>query len=150
MIHLLNEIRTLRNEGKLHTKLLIRTRILFGISVILGGVVVYTTLTRGADWRFSLLLSFGGALAGALFLSHMSPLQWNEEKEVVETGRMGTLGYITIALYIATEVGLRTALKDFYPAFAVTYLLAGVCGVLVGRTVGTLVEIHRVYRAAHP
>ena len=41
MMNLFKEIRTLRKEGKLHTALLNRARILFGISTILLLVILF-------------------------------------------------------------------------------------------------------------
>ena len=38
-MHLFREIRQMRDEGKLHRSLIIRTRILLAISVILSGIV---------------------------------------------------------------------------------------------------------------
>lgn len=149
MIGILREIRALRDEGKLHRALIVRTRILIGISAILLGVVVFNVLTRDADWRIaSALLVIGLPLGGFVF-SRMNVVQWNEEKEVVETGRMDMLGYVTIALYIGFEIALRTFLKDAFPAHPIAYLLAAIVGTLLGRVFGSLYEMHRVYLAAH-
>ena len=150
MIHLLKEIRTLREEGKLHQRLLIRTRLLCAISLVLLGIVIYNVVARDADWRLAAALALMGLPLGMFVFSRMNVVQWNEEEEVVETGRMDMLGYVTIALYIVFEISLRTFLNDFFPAHAIAYLLAAVVGTLLGRVFGSLFEIHRVYQAAHP
>jgi len=79
----------------------------------------------------------------------MNVVNWNEEEEVVQTGRMDTVGYATIGLYILFEISFRTFLHDYFPISATAYLLAGIFGTLFGRAVGTVIEIHRVYRATH-
>ena len=89
-------------------------------------------------------------MLGIFIFSRMSPILWNEEQEMVETGRMDTIGYVVLGLYIVFEIGLRTALHDFFPLTATALILSGVFGVLFGRVIGTVVEIHRVYAASHP
>ena len=148
-MNILTEIRVLRDEGKIHQRLITRTRVLLILSLALFSVVLFNVISRGADWRPALGLAAAGFALGVFLFSRMSPVQWNEEKEVVETGRMDTLGYIILALYIVLEIGLRTFLIDFFPLDATTFVLAGVFGVLFGRVIGTLIEVHRVYRVAH-
>ncbi len=148
-MHFLNEVRILRDEGKLHARLITRTRILLGISLVLGGITIFNIIYRGADWMFAGGLVLAGLILGLFVFSRMNPVQWNEEQAIIETGRMDTVGYIILVLYIALEIGLRTFLKDFYPLSATTLILAGVFGVLFGRAIGTLIEVHRAYKAAH-
>jgi len=62
---------------------------------------------------------------------------------------MDMVGYITLGLYIAFEIGLRTFLHDFYPVSATAFLLAGIFGTLLGRAVGTVLTIHNVFRTTH-
>jgi hypothetical protein len=149
MIHFFREVRELRNEGKLHRRLIVRTRILAAISAMLLAIVLYNIIFRGADWLFASVLAFVGLLLGIFLFSRMSPVQWNEEQEVVETGRMDTLGYVILVLYIGLEIGTRTILHDLFPISATALLLAGVFGVLAGRVIGSVVEIHRVYLTSH-
>lgn len=149
MLHLLKEIRTLRDEGKLHRRLLIRVRMLFVISAILFAVVAYNITTRGTDIALAGALLIIGLLLGVFIFSRMNVVQWNEEEEILEAGRMDLLGYTSLGLYIAFEIGARTALKDFFPASATVLILATIAGTLFGRALGTLVEIHRVYLRTH-
>jgi hypothetical protein len=94
-------------------------------------------------------LAIIGFLLGVYIFSRMSVVNWNEEEEVVQTGRMDMIGYITIGLYIVFEISFRTFLHDYFPMSATAYLLAGIFGTIFGRAVGTVIEIHRVYRATH-
>ncbi len=149
MFHFLKEVRILRQEGKLHRKLIIRIRILLFISLILAGIVVFNVIYRDANWFAALALMIGGFLIGLFVFSRMNVIQWNEEQEVVEAGRMDMIGYAMIALYVAFEIGLRTVLIDFYPVSATAFILAAVCGTLLGRSFGTIIEIHRVFKATH-
>ena len=149
MPHFFREVRVLREEGKLHKKLITRTRMLFIISAILFSVVAYNLIFRSVDLVVAGVLAFAGFLLGLLVFSRMNVVQWNEEDSVVQTGRMDVLGFTVLGLYIVFEIGLRTFLKDFYPASATPFLLAGIFGTLFGRAVGTVVEIHRVFRSTH-
>jgi len=150
MLHLFKEMRVLREEGKLHKRLLARTRILFFISLALLVIVLYNIFLNGTDAFFAGVLAFVGFLLGLFLFSRMTgPMRWNEEAEVIETGRMDIVGYVTIGLYILFEIGLRTFLKDISPASETALLLAGVFGALFGRVIGTMLEIHRVYLASH-
>ncbi len=148
MIHFFKEVRVLREEGKIHSKLIFRVRMLFVIALILGGIVGYQ-LFLGANPWVVLMLAVIGFVLGLYVFARMSVVNWNEEREILETGRMDKVGYITLALYIAVEIGLRTFLNDFYPASATAFLLSGVFGALFGRAVGTVIEIHNVYRSIH-
>lgn len=148
MIHLLREVRTLRQEGKLHKKLISQVRMLFIISCILGLVVVYNILLRGADIRIALFLACIGSMLGISVFSRISVVNWNEDEEIVQLGKMDKVGYATIILYIVFDIGLRTYLKDVYPVSATAYLLAAIFGTLFGRSIGTIVKIHGVYRTS--
>ncbi len=149
MIHFFREVGILRQEGKLHKKLIFQIRMLFFISLVLLGVVLFNIIFRDADWLVAAALSGIGFLLGLYIFSRMNVVNWNEEDEVVQTGRMGTVGYVTLGLYIAFEIGLRTFLHDFSPVSVTAYLLAGIFGTLFGRVVGLVVEIHRVFQTSH-
>lgn len=152
MMNLFKEIRTLRKEGKLHTALLNRTRILFGISTILLLVILFNIFFREVNSTIILgiiSLSSIGFFLGLHVFSKMNAVNWNEEEGMVKTSKMGTLGYMTLGLYIIFEVGLRTFLNSNFPLYALPLLLAGIFGTLFGRVIGTLLEIHRVYLFNH-
>lgn len=149
MSNVFREIGVLRREGKLHKKLVTRIRVLSIIAAILAGIVVWQVLTH--DIQIALVLAFAslGFILGLWVFSRMSVIRWNETEEQVEAGRMDMLGYASLALYIAFEVGLRTFLRDFFPLTATAFLLAGIAGTLCGRALGTLIEIHNVYKREH-
>lgn len=149
MANIFAEVRVLREEGKLHTKLISRTRMLFGISLILGGIVVFNVVFRGAHIGIVSALAIIGFFLGLYVFSRMTAVSWNEEESLVQTDRMDSIGFASLGLYIVFEIGLRTFLKDFYPATATTFLLAGIFGTLLGRAVGTVIEIHRVFKTTH-
>ena len=77
----------------------------------------------------------------------MNAVRWDEKERVLTTGRLDVAGIIVLVFYIVFEFGLRTLLKDIYPAEASVAILAAIFGTLFGRAVGTVFEIHRVYRA---
>lgn len=104
MIQLLKEIKVLKQNGKLHNKLIQRTRILFIISAILLAIVIYNTIVRDIDILIAILLSFIGFVLGVLVFSRMSVVNWNEDEEVVKSGKMDTIGFATVGLYIAFEI----------------------------------------------
>ncbi len=147
--NIFKEVRVLRQEGKLHGALVNRTRILFVISLVLAGIVIFNILFRTADPLVALAIAIAGFVLGLFVFSRMSPVNWNEEKETVQAGKMDKLGYATIGGYVLFEIGLRTLLSSAFPVSATAYLLAGIFGTLLGRSVGTVVEIHNVFKAAH-
>ncbi len=149
MINFFTEVRVLREEGKLHKKLITRVRMLLVIFIILAGIAGFNVVFRNANGLIAAGLLVGGFIIGLFVFSRMNVIQWNEELEIVETGRMDAIGYGMIALYIVFEIGLRTFLKDFYPVSATAFILAAVAGTLLGRSIGTIVEIHRVYTSTH-
>jgi hypothetical protein len=148
MLNILKEVRELRQAGKLHNKLIVRTRMLIIISLILGAIVIYNLIFRGTNPWIALLLAAIGFVLGLSVFARMSVVNWDEEKEVVSVGRMDTIGFVTLALYILFEIGLRTVLKEFYPASATVFILAAIFGSLLGRAIGTVIEIHRIYTSA--
>ncbi len=139
----------MQGEGKLHKKLITRVRMLLIISVVLAGIAGFNVVFRNANGPIAAGLLVGGFVIGLFVFSRMNVIQWNEELEIVETGRMDVIGYSLIGFYIIFEIGLRTFLKDFYPISATAFILAAVAGTLLGRSIGTIIEIHRVYRATH-
>jgi hypothetical protein len=153
MFSLFKEIRILRDEGKLHEKLLKRNRVLFAISIILLLVTIANIALRGTSSVAIIgctVLVVGGFLLGYFLFSQMSAVGWDEEKEVVIVEKMDKVGYATLALYVIFEVTFRTYLKHHFSADAVPLLLSAISGTLLGRAVGTLAEIHRVYLHNHP
>src|SRR5437868_2119697 len=115
------EVRILREEGMLHAKLIYRVRTLLGISLILGAIVLYNIVFRGANIVVAASLAGIGFILGLYVFSKMNVVDWNEETAVVQTGKMGTVGYASLGLYICFEVGLRTFLKDFFPLSATVF-----------------------------
>jgi hypothetical protein len=149
MPNILREVRELREEGKLHHGLIRRTRIFLIISGILLCVALYLGFAQHAQpvlWGAVVIIGF---LAGFFIFSRITPVQWNEGTEQVEGASMGYLGYGMIGLYILFEVGARTLLGDVVGADYQAYLFSLIFGVIFGRTMGVVVEIHRVYTAEH-
>lgn len=149
MANIFQEIRLLRAEGKLHAKLLNQTRILFGIGILLLLISLFNILFRGTSVVWALVLAIIGLFMGLYVFSKMSSYGWNEEEEVVTMRKMGTAGYLSLGLYILFEISLRTFLKDYFPASVLPLLFAGIGGTLLGRAMGTLLEIHKVYLQQH-
>ncbi len=149
MLDFYREIRVLREEGKLHARLITRVRMMFGISAILLGVVVFNLLFRSVNPFVAIGMAADGFVLGLFVFSRMTAVNWDEEKEVVQASRMDMLGYATLALYIVFEITFRTALHKYFPVSATGYLLSGIFGTIFGRAVGMVVEIHRVYLATH-
>lgn len=142
-------LRDLTSEGKLHRPLLIRLKILLAISAALLLVVIYQIGKETLNVWMSLGIAFGAFLLGLFLFSKMTTVKWDEEKEVIATERMDKFGFGILLLYIVFEVGLRTILKmEFGGTFAATgYLLAGIGGSLLGRSVGDLVAIHKLAKS---
>jgi hypothetical protein len=152
MFSLLKEIKALKEEGRLHDGLLKRNRILIVIGTLLLAGTLFNVLFRTtsiAATAGSGLLFAVGFLFGYYLFSQMSAVAWDEDKEVVIAEKMDKVGYATLALYILFEVLLRTYLKNHFPTEAVPLILSAVSGTLLGRAIGTLAEIHRVYRHNH-
>jgi hypothetical protein len=149
MTTIFKEIQILKDEGKLHAKLLNRTRVLFIISTILLLISLFNVVFRDTSVLWALVLAIVGLLAGLYLFSKMSVYNWNEEEEIVVMGKMDTVGYLSLALYVVFEISLRTFLKDYFPTTVLPLLFAGIGGTLIGRAIGTLLEIHKVYLQQH-
>lgn len=149
MLNPLRELRALRDEGKVHKKLIGRIRFMLVAAAILLCFTVYNLILHPDIAPLALFLAMLGFFLGFYVFSRMSKVAWNEQEEEVSALRMDVLGFATIGLYILFEIGLRTLLKDFYPSVATPLLLAGIFGTILGRTIGTAFEIHRAYLAAH-
>lgn len=139
----------MKEDGKLHSKLVNRTRTLFVIATILFFIVLFNVLFRGVNIFFALLLGTMGFILSLFIFSKMNVINWSEEDEVLKSGKMDTIGFVTLGLYIFFEIAFRTLLKDYFTVQAVPLLLSVICGTLFGRGIGTLVEMHRVYKINH-
>lgn len=127
-----------------------RTRMLFIIATILLAIVIFNIVWRDIDILISLGLGIVGFILGLYIFSEMNVVNWNEEEEVLKSGKMDRVGFVALGLYIVFEIGLRTFLNRYFPATVVPLLLSGICGTILGRAIGTLVEIHRVYQMQRP
>lgn len=150
LLNILKEVRILQQEGKLHKPLVNRVRMLLIISLVLAGVLIFNITFREISLLVALLITAMGFLLGLLVFSRMSPVNWNEEEETVQTSRMDKIGYLTLGSYILFEIGLRTFLSSAFPVSSAAYLFAGIFGTLFGRAVGIMVNIHKVFLSAHP
>ncbi len=146
MLSVFNEVRVLRREGRIHRKLIIRISLLSIVSIILAGIVFFNVAFKGVGIMMSVMLAVVGFVLGRYIFFKMNVVSWNEKEEVVGTGRMNAVSYVVLALYVAFEIGLRTLLGEFFPTNAMIFLLSGVSGMLLGRVVGTIIEIHGVYK----
>jgi len=146
MKNILRSVRGLKAEGKLQKRLVIQIRILMAISLVLMVVVTYQVIAHGLDLGIVLALTALGFALGLLVFSKMNKLVWNEEEEVIQSGRMEILGFVILALYIGFEIGLRTLLNNEFPGSfaAIAYLLAAIGSSLFGRSVGTLIAIRKL------
>ena len=115
MIHIFSEIRILYSQGILHKKLLFRVGILGVISIILASIVIYKFFTREVDPLLAILLAVIGYTLGYFIFARINVVEWNEEKEIVQAGKMDLIAYVTLGFYIAFEIGFRTLLKDIHP-----------------------------------
>jgi len=149
MPNILREVSVLQQEGKLHTRLVTRTRIFLVVSLILLCVSLYFIFAQGANAALSGALALAGLVIGYFVFSRITPVQWNTETEQVESASMGALGYSMIGLYIVFEIGARTVLSNELGASAEGYVFALIFGLILGRTLGVVAEIHRVYTATH-
>ena len=150
MLHLFREVSVLRQEGKIHKALIVRVIILLLISLILTGVLIFNIIIRNVDIISVISVGIIGFILGLYVFSRMNIVNWNEEEEIVQAGKMDTLGYGTIILYLIFEIGLRTFFNDFYPLGATILLLSVITGTLLGRTLGIIIEIHKVFNLNHP
>jgi len=149
MPHFFREVAVLQQEGKLHSRLVTRLRMLFGIAAILLVITLYNVFFAGADGLLTSVLAVVGLGLGFYVFSRMSRVQWNEEEEVVEASKMDRFGYAMIGLYVVFEIAARTVLTNYFAAGAEAYIFAVVFGVIFGRACGMVVEIHRVYKSTH-
>ncbi|MBV9349415.1 MAG: hypothetical protein JO026_01560 [Patescibacteria group bacterium] len=149
VLHFFDEVRELRREGKLHTQLVIRVGLLFAIGLILSGATIENIL-RGGSFLVAAGLFMAGFVLGFFIFSRINPISWNETKAIVQAGRMDALGFVTLGLYIVSEISFRIYLHDKFPSTASALLFATLSGVILGRGSGLVVEIHRVFRAIHP
>ena len=139
----------MRQEGKIHKKLVISVRMMAAIALILGTIVLYEVLFMGVTAWLAALLAVAGLLIGWYVFLPLNRSEWNEEKEVVAARRMDALGFAAIAAYIVIVVGLRFYLNATFHAGTTMLILSLVCGMLIGRVAGTISHIHRAFKAAH-
>ena len=147
MFNLLTELHTLQEEGKLHASLILRISILFGISFATGTAVLYNVIFRDAEWWIAVPVAIVGFIAGFFLFARLNVVKWDERERLLTTARMDIAGFLILVLYVLFELGFKIFLNDFFPAAASAFVLAAVFGTLLGRAVGTVFEIHRVYRA---
>lgn len=145
MFKIFKELESLRKQGRIHKKLIVRTRMLFIISAVFGFITIYNTVLRNVNIIGVLLLAILGFLFGFIIFSRMYTIKWDEQKSVVQTGKMDLIGFVVLGLYIGFEILLKMLLKDFYPVSAGTFIMSGMFGVFAGRITGMTIEIQEVF-----
>ena len=149
MPNIFKEVRILRQEGKLHSKLTKSLRMQSIISGVLAAVAIFNVLFRGASPLIAIVLAIIGFILGLIVFSRMNAVVWNEEEETVTSQKMDKIGYVVICLYVIFEISLRTFLHNTFPATATALLLSGIFGTLLGRVIASIIKIHRVYKNSH-
>jgi uncharacterized membrane protein len=147
MPNIFREVDALRQKGKLHNQLILRTYALFVISIAMGAIVSYNLMFKGTSPVIVVLLAGFGFVLGRFVFTRISVVDWDEDKEVVRIGKMDALGFAVLGAYIGFDIVLRAFLTDLYPGSVTIFLLAVFFGTLFGRAVGMVVEVHRVFRA---
>jgi len=147
-MNLLTRVHRLQEEGKIHKTLIFRTELLFAFSAILLGLLVYDLATKNVDLRISFVLTGLGMILGVVLFSRISVVNWNEEEEEIQTGRLDVVAIATIALYIIFDLVAKSYIKDLYPDAASVYIIATIFGTVFGRAIGTIVRINKVFQAS--
>ena len=150
MFNILREVRVMREEGKIHKKLLNQMYILTGIALIILSIDMFEAVMGNLDVGPALVLAAIGFCLGVYLFAPLNAAEWNEEQEIVAAKRIDKVGFAAIAAYILIVIGLRMFLNQNFHEEVTMLVLSLVVGMLLGRVVGTILEIHRAFRAAHP
>jgi peptidoglycan/LPS O-acetylase OafA/YrhL len=144
----LKTVRMLMRSGKVESKLRIRLIILLTLSILFGISLLYTITT----YRLSIILFSGfasfGFLIGLLFLFRISPVKWDEKKEVITLGKIDVAAAVMFVLYCLIDFVLKDVLSQYLDNIiaisAGTY--AVVFGCMFGRFFGTIIMMYRVHQ----
>jgi hypothetical protein len=93
MPNILKEVRILLKEGMIHQKLINRTGLLLGVSLILGAIVVYNLMVYNANPLVAGMLAVASFPLGMYVFSRMNVVHWNEDESVVQLGKMDIIGF---------------------------------------------------------
>ncbi len=140
------ELHVLQGEGRIHKTLTTRLWVLFGIASVFGLITLVNLFLRPASYAIAFLVFLAGFILGYHIFFRMSAIEWSEAEEVVKVSRTDTVGYASLALYALYELMLHTLLQNLFPTSSAIYVLTGIFGALLGRAIGTIFEIHSVYR----
>ncbi len=143
---LILELTTLQEEGRIHQTLLKRLWVLFTIAAVFGVITLINLFLRPASYLIALAIFLIGFILGYYIFFRMNAIEWSEVEEVVKVSRTDRVGYASLALYALYELMLHTLLNNLFPTSSAVYALAGLFGALLGRAIGTIFEIHSVYR----
>lgn len=140
----IQDIRGLRDEGLLHSRLIRRIRLLAGISITMLAMASYEVVRYGLDMRIALAIAIVAFILGIVIFARMNKVVWDEKEEVIAAGRIDAVGFAVIVLYITFDVALRTFVSHEYAGVVTGYVLFGIGASLLGRSLGTLFAIERL------
>ena len=150
MLNILREVRVMREEGKIHKKLLTQVYILATIALVILGFVAYEIAVGNLEVLPAFVLAVVGFFLGIYLFAPLNAAEWNEEQEIVAAKRIDKVGFAAIAAYILIVIGIRMFLNQNFHEEVTMLVLSLVVGMLLGRIMGTTLEIHRAFQTAHP
>lgn len=122
-----------------------RIRIFLVLSGVMFAVVVRDIVVGELSLPIALASVALGGVVG-FFSSRIFHLSWHDDgKKVV--GRIDTLGWVVLGLYVAFEIARSTLLTDFFPTFPATAItFAFVASALITRVLGLRGRILRILK----
>jgi len=148
MSEILEELKHIHREGKVHRKLKLRLAWLAFIAATVLGILVYDIVIKGLTIVPVLVFSFVGYVIGYYLFSHMQSITWDEEREVVRLGKFDLFSLFLLVAYIAYRLLVEQYLQLRYTnGLLITgYGLATLFGGIVGRVMGMLHAVAKVHR----
>lgn len=137
-------LRDLHQSGTLHRRLLTRVRIQSIVGAVLLLIALFDAIQDSLNILLYVIFGAVGFVLGVTIFSRIRRVVWDEEQEVISTGKIDAFGIFAIFLYGAFEIGVHNYIGAFTGAHMVTgYIFVTIGGTLLGRSVGMRRAIYR-------
>lgn len=108
------ELHELHKKGKLHQKLIRRLFIMGVLAILFGAIAIYDTLSTNLRWYTAIGGFSAGLISGKFLFKRIYTAVWDEEKQVIVTGKIDRIGFFLFGIYFLSRILIEVVLRYFW------------------------------------
>lgn len=140
------ETKELREDGKIHGKLLFRLYMMLAMVVLAFGFIIYDITIGHLNFQLALICVLVTSILGFL-MSKTNKIIWDEKQELLVAGKMDLISVIVLALYIVARVASDIYLNNLYHNSVIVFgiSMSILAGFALGRYLGLVFTVRKTF-----